>query len=91
MSHLKWMKEALNVANKALAFKEVPVGCVIVYEDTSIIGQGHNLTNVLKNPTRHAEFEAIGELECLYFKLIFHHKNKCELIISKMLCKNDHL
>ena len=60
-SHLKWMKEALEVAKKALEFKEVPVGCVIVYNDATVIGKGHNLTNVLKNPTRHAEFEAIGK------------------------------
>lgn len=61
LNHLKWMKEALNVAKKALAFKEVPVGCVIVHNDELIIGQGHNLTNFLKNPIRHAEFEAIDE------------------------------
>ena len=64
-NHLKWMREALNVARRALDYKEVPVGCVIVYDDeckkdSLIIGQGHNLTNVTKNPTRHAEFEAIG-------------------------------
>ena len=67
--HLKWMREALNVGRKALELKEVPVGCVIVYENERenkieeiIIGHGHNLTNLSKNPTRHAEFEAIGIL-----------------------------
>lgn len=58
---IKWMKEALSVAKKALDLKEVPVGCVIVYENEKIIGRGHNLTNLLKNPTRHAEFQAIDE------------------------------
>lgn len=60
-SHIKWMKEALNVGKKALACKEVPVGCVIVYEN-EIIGEGHNQTNLTKNPTRHAEFEAIDQV-----------------------------
>lgn len=60
-NHIKFMKEALNVAKKALDLKEVPVGCIIVNENQEIIGQGHNLTNILKNPTRHAEFQAIDE------------------------------
>ncbi|CAF0829994.1 unnamed protein product [Brachionus calyciflorus] len=60
-NQIKWMKEALNVGKKALDVKEVPVGCVIVYQDKEIIGRGHNLTNILKNPTRHAEFQAIDE------------------------------
>lgn len=60
-NHTKWMKEALNVAKKAINLKEVPVGCVIVHNDEIIIGRGHNLTNYLKNPIRHAEFEAIDE------------------------------
>lgn len=70
--HVKWMKEALKVAKSALgSLKEVPVGCVIVYQQEKhekheeqeqiIIGRGHNRTNLLKNPTRHAEFEAIDE------------------------------
>ena len=65
-SHLKWMREALSVGKRALELKEVPVGCVIVYDELdTIIGHGHNLTNVSKNPTRHAEFEAIG-LVCFF-------------------------
>lgn len=60
-NHTKWMMEALNVAKKALDLKEVPVGCIIVNENENIIGKGHNMTNILKNPTRHAEFQAIDE------------------------------
>ena len=55
------MKEALSVAKLAFNLKEVPVGCVIVYKNENIIGSGHNLTNIKKNATRHAEFEAIDE------------------------------
>jgi tRNA-specific adenosine deaminase 2 len=60
-STLKWMKKALSVGKKALEVKEVPVGCVLVYKDETVIGEGHNLTNHTKNPTRHAEFVAIDQ------------------------------
>lgn len=56
-----WMKQALTIAKKGLDMKEVPVGCVLVYKNESIIGQGHNLTNLTKNPTQHAEFVAIDQ------------------------------
>lgn len=58
---LEWMNEALQVAKQALTVKEVPVGCVIVYDNQTVIGRGHNRTNLLKNPIRHAEFEAFDE------------------------------
>ena len=37
----KYMKEALRQAKKAYALGEVPIGCVIVYED-KIIARGYN-------------------------------------------------
>ena len=60
-SQLSWMNEALQVAKQALTVNEVPVGCVIVYDNQAVIGRGHNRTNLLKNPIRHAEFEAFDE------------------------------
>ncbi|XP_070502584.1 tRNA-specific adenosine deaminase 2 [Chironomus tepperi] len=58
----KYMLEALEEAKKALdVFNEVPVGCVFVYKD-EIIARGHNLVNLTKNPTRHAEFVCIDEV-----------------------------
>lgn len=73
-NNLKWMKQALVVAKRALEMKEVPVGCVLVYRNETVIGEGHNLTNHTKNPTRHAEFVAIDEaLEwCADQKLDWH-------------------
>ena len=44
----KYMKEALKQAKKAYALKEVPVGCVIVYED-QIIARGYNRRNTDQN------------------------------------------
>jgi len=54
-----FMQEALKEAYKAFEEGEVPVGCVIVYND-KIIGRGHNQTERLKDPTAHAEIIAIG-------------------------------
>jgi tRNA-specific adenosine deaminase 2 len=62
MNHTKWMLEALDVAKSALKLKEVPVGCIILSENDVIIGRGHNMTNLKKNPTRHAEFESIDQV-----------------------------
>ena len=54
-----WMKAALREAEKAFESGEVPVGAVVVHEK-KIIGRGHNQTEVLKDPTAHAEIIAIG-------------------------------
>ena len=57
---IKYMREAVNEASKAIESGEVPIGCVIVYKD-EIIGRGHNLRNSKKNPLCHAEISAINE------------------------------
>ena len=54
----KYMKEAIRQAKKALALDEVPIGCVIVYED-KIIARGYNRRNTDKNTLSHAELNAI--------------------------------
>ncbi len=54
----KYMKEAIRQAKKAYAIGEVPIGCVIVYED-KIIGRGYNRRTIDKNTLAHAELLAI--------------------------------
>ena len=54
----KFMKEALRQAKKAEKIDEVPIGCVIVYED-KIIARGYNRRNIDKNTLAHAELSAI--------------------------------
>lgn len=54
----KYMKEAIRQAKKAYALEEVPIGCVIVYQD-KIIGRGYNRRTIDKNPLAHAELAAI--------------------------------
>ena len=53
-----YMKEAIRQAKKAAALKEVPIGCVIVYEDKSI-GRGYNRRMVDHSALAHAEIAAI--------------------------------
>lgn len=54
----KYMRVALKQAKKALLLGEVPIGCVIVYED-KIIARGYNRRNTDKNTLAHAEITAI--------------------------------
>ena len=54
----KYMKAALKQARKAIDLGEVPIGCVIVYED-KIIGRGYNRRNTDKSVLCHAEITAI--------------------------------
>ncbi|BCJ96864.1 tRNA-specific adenosine deaminase [Anaerocolumna cellulosilytica] len=56
--NLKYMKEAIKEAKKAAKKGEVPIGCVIVYDD-KIIGRGHNKRNTNKTTLAHAELLAI--------------------------------
>jgi len=54
----QYMRAALAEANKAFARQEVPIGAVVVCNDM-IIARAHNLTETLKDPTAHAEMQAI--------------------------------
>jgi tRNA(adenine34) deaminase len=56
----RYMKEALKQADKAYHKGEVPIGCVIVYQD-KIIGRGYNKRNTKKTTLAHAELIAIDK------------------------------
>ena len=53
-----YMREAIRLAKKAAALKEVPIGCVIVH-DGKIIGRGYNRRTIDKNVLAHAEIIAM--------------------------------
>lgn len=55
-----YMREALKEAQVAFDLGEVPVGCVIV-RNGEIIARGHNLTETAKDPTVHAEMNALRD------------------------------
>ena len=61
MDHKKdelYMRAAIAEAKIALEKQEVPVGAVVVCNGI-IIARAHNLTETLKDPTAHAEMQAI--------------------------------
>ena len=54
----KWMKIALNEANLAMEENEIPVGAVLVKND-SLIAQSHNQSIKTNDPTAHAEIQLL--------------------------------
>ena len=55
---VKYMKAAIAQAKKAYKLGEVPIGCIIVYQD-KIIARGYNRRNTDKTTLAHAEITAI--------------------------------
>lgn len=53
-----WMQLALDCAKQAEQAGEVPIGAVLVQDDT-LIAQGFNQTITQKDPTAHAEIQVI--------------------------------
>ena len=54
----RYMRQAMTQARKAEKLDEVPIGCVIVYQD-KVIARGYNRRNTDKNTLSHAELNAI--------------------------------
>ncbi len=52
------MGQALQQAHKAFENNEVPIGAIIV-KDYQVVGRGYNQSEMLKDPTAHAEILAI--------------------------------
>ena len=58
MTDTDYMNLALIEAKKALKLKEIPIGAILVYQN-SIIASAHNLCESLPDATAHAEILAI--------------------------------
>ena len=56
--HSQHMEMALQEAVKAFQVNEVPIGAVVIQNNT-VIGRGYNQRETLKDPTAHAEMIAI--------------------------------
>ena len=54
----RWMRRALDLAERARSEGEVPVGAVLVMDD-ECIGEGWNRSISTHDPTAHAEIEAL--------------------------------
>ena len=56
----QWMQQALQLADKAAAVGEVPVGALVVLEG-EVIGRGFNQPIRQCDPTAHAEIVALRD------------------------------
>ena len=78
----KYMRMALNEAERALAKREVPIGAVVV-AGGRVIGRGHNLVETLMDATAHAEMQAItAAMSTLGGKYL----NDCTLYVTVEPC-----
>lgn len=59
-SDRKFMELAINLAQRAEAANEVPVGAVVVFHG-EVIGEGWNRPVASSDPTAHAEIEALRQ------------------------------
>jgi tRNA(adenine34) deaminase len=55
----QWMLHALDLARRAAAEGEVPVGAVLVAADGTVLGEGWNRPIGLHDPSAHAEMLAL--------------------------------
>lgn len=78
----KFMKRALELAQKAADMGEVPVGAVVVRNGV-ILGEGYNRRESDKDPTAHAEILAIKEASS---KLEAWRLSECELYVTLEPC-----
>lgn len=79
----KYMRDAIRQAKKAAAIGEVPIGCVIVYQD-QIIGRGYNRRMIDKNTLSHAELNAIRKADK---KLNDWRLDGCEMYVTTEPCQ----
>lgn len=78
----QYMEEAIIEAKKALDYDEVPVGAVIVYQD-SIIARAHNLRESKQSSLAHAENLAIDQANQV---LSSWQLNECTLYVTLEPC-----
>lgn len=56
--HERWMQRALELADRAAAIDEVPVGALVV-RDNQVLGEGWNQVISARDPSAHAEIVAL--------------------------------
>ena len=81
-NNIKYMKEAIKEAKKAYDIGEIPVGCVIVYND-KIIARGYNKRELNNLALDHAEIIAIKKASK---KLNSWRLEECSMYITLEPC-----
>ena len=82
MPHADYMREAIAEARIAMTEGELPVGCVIVYNN-EIIARGHNEREQTNDPTAHAEVVAMRRAAS---RLKAWRLNGCTLYVTLEPC-----
>lgn len=77
------MEKALELAQKAAAMGEVPVGAIVVNKNGEIIGEGYNRREELQSPIAHAEILAIEQAAR---KLKSRRLSECTLYVTLEPC-----
>lgn len=77
-----YMREAIRLAHKAGAAREVPVGALIVRNER-VIARGWNQVEMLKDATAHAEMIAITQAEA---SVEDWRLTDCDLYVTKEPC-----
>lgn len=77
-----YMREALRMARKAASHDEVPIGAVIVHQDT-VIARAWNQVETLKDATAHAEMLALTQAESA---MEDWRLTDCDLYVTKEPC-----
>ncbi|MFT5354777.1 MAG: tRNA(adenine34) deaminase [Polyangiales bacterium] len=77
-----WMQEALVLAKRAADRGEVPVGAVVVRDET-IVGVGYNLRESAQDPTAHAELIAVRAAAA---RLGSWRLDECEVFVTLEPC-----
>ena len=76
------MRAAITLARQAEAIGEVPVGAIVV-QDGTIVGRGFNAPIALRDPTAHAEIQALREAAR---RLGNYRLPDCELFVTLEPC-----
>lgn len=80
--HIRFMTQAILLAEQAFEEGEVPVGAIVVHKNT-IVGKGYNQVEKLNDPTAHAEMLAISAAcDTLNEKYL----NECTLYVTLEPC-----
>ena len=61
LDHTFLMREAISIAQQALATADVPVGALVINSEGVIVGRGNNRREIDSDPTAHAEIIALRE------------------------------
>ena len=91
-----FMKEAIDLSIHSVRLGGGPFGAVIVDENNTVVGRGHNQVTLNNDPTAHAEVVAIRDActNVKSFKLdnckLYTSCEPCPMCLSAIYCKATH-